>query len=109
MHGPNPAIVRARAIAANGSVGAAADAGRRTDPRRPKMSHHAHGTVAQSTAADTHHDRAPRPHVGHGHPAGHGDQGDQGHEVRRSWTTLAVMLMAQFMVILDVSVVNVAL
>src|SRR3954452_9461605 len=106
MHGPNPAIVRARAIAANESVGAAADAGRRTDPRRPKMSHHAHGTVAQSTAADTHHDSAHRTHVGHGHPAG---QGDQGHEVHRSWTTLAVMLMAQFMVILDVSVVNVAL
>lgn len=30
-------------------------------------------------------------------------------EVRRPWTVLAVMLMAQFMVILDVSVVNVAL
>jgi len=73
------------------------------------MSHHAHGTVAQPTAADTHHDSSHRPHVGHGHHAGHGDQGDHGHEVRRPWTTLAVMLMAQFMVILDVSVVNVAL
>lgn len=47
---------------------------------------------------------------GHGHGAvamaAHDEKTD---EVRRPWTTLAVMLMAQLMVILDISVVNVAL
>ncbi|HEX4685533.1 MAG TPA: MFS transporter [Nocardioides sp.] len=82
------------------------------------MSHHAHRTVVQPTAADTH-GTADHTHVGHaGHGHGHGtshghghgtSHGDHGPDVRRPWTTLAVMLMAQFMVILDVSVVNVAL
>jgi len=48
-----------------------------------------------------------------GAPPHHGTQGDHAHhgqvEVRRPWTVLALMLMAQLMVILDVSVVNVAL
>jgi len=41
------------------------------------------------------------PHGGHAHPAQE--------EVRRPWTVLGLMLAAQFMVVLDVSVVNVAL
>jgi len=48
-----------------------------------------------------------------GAPPHHGTQADHAHpgqvEVRRPWTVLALMLMAQLMVILDVSVVNVAL
>jgi EmrB/QacA subfamily drug resistance transporter len=64
---------------------------------------------------------APVPDAAHGttHPHGHHDQPaphqhDAHHEAgeaegRRPWTILGLMLMAQFMVILDVSVVNVAL
>src|SRR5262245_64968675 len=49
------------------------------------------------------------PHHGaHGHP-GHHPAPDPEPSARRPWTVLALMLMAQFMVILDVSVVNVAL
>ncbi len=48
--------------------------------------------------------------MSHGHGAAamaaHDEKAD---EVRRPWTTLAVMLIAQLMVILDISVVNVAL
>jgi EmrB/QacA subfamily drug resistance transporter len=49
------------------------------------------------------------PHHGaHGHSA-HYAAHDAEPDARRPWTVLALMLMAQFMVILDVSVVNVAL
>jgi EmrB/QacA subfamily drug resistance transporter len=69
--------------------------------------------MAPHTAADT---TAP-PHGHHGAPAGpqtqqadapttHAHHPD---EPRRSWTVFALMIAAQFMVILDVSVVNVAL
>lgn len=41
---------------------------------------------------------------------GHDDPGHPGHQgPRRSWVTLAIVAIAQFMVILDVTVVNVAL
>jgi EmrB/QacA subfamily drug resistance transporter len=50
------------------------------------------------------HDTSTAPYHGaHGHLA------EPEEEVRRPWTVLALMLMAQFMVILDISVVNVAL
>jgi len=56
---------------------------------------HAHGLPPQ-----------PRhPHGEHPHATAHGDHDGQ----RRSWTVLGLMLLAQIMVILDVSVVNVAL
>src|SRR3954453_19095083 len=56
----------------------------------------AHGHQHASGQAD--------PHVhAHGHPAPGAD------EPRRPWTAFALMIAAQFMVILDVSVVNVAL
>src|SRR6478752_7195339 len=64
------------------------------------------------------HHTAPRPALGtgHSHPAVHSHaEMDSQHthagdaETRRPWTVLGLMLMAQFMVILDVSVVNVAL
>src|SRR6478752_4660679 len=64
------------------------------------------------------HHTAPRPALGtgHSHPAVHSHaEMDSQHthagdaESRRPWTVLALMLMAQFMVVLDVSVVNVAL
>jgi EmrB/QacA subfamily drug resistance transporter len=49
------------------------------------------------------HDTVTAPHGAHGHL----DEPEE--PVRRPWTVLALMLMAQFMVILDISVVNVAL
>ena len=69
---------------------------------------------------------APVPDAAHGTHHGHGHHGQTGRltrtadttptrteageaEARRPWTILGLMLMAQFMVILDVSVVNVAL
>ena len=61
------------------------------------MSHH--------TATTAHHGAAPHPtEVGSAHREGHGDPA-----IRRPWTVLALMLMAQLMVVLDISVVNVAL
>jgi EmrB/QacA subfamily drug resistance transporter len=73
-----------------------------------------HRTVTEAPHGASDHNR----HIsaGHGHgPHGHGHgliteapTSDAG-APRRSWTVLAVMLMAQFMVVLDVSVVNVAL
>jgi EmrB/QacA subfamily drug resistance transporter len=55
----------------------------------------------------SHHTTAAPPHGVHHHEPRAGD----GHETgaRKPWTVLTLMLMAQFMVILDVSVVNVAL
>ncbi|HEY2879485.1 MAG TPA: MFS transporter [Nocardioides sp.] len=67
--------------------------------KEPDMSHHT------ATAPD--HGAAPHGHAtadADGDPHGSADEG-----TRRPWTILALMLMAQFMVILDVSVVNVAL
>ena len=61
---------------------------------------HGHGHSAQP-AAHPH-----GAHQGAHHGAQHG--ADQA-ETRRPWTILGLMLMAQFMVVLDVSVVNVAL
>src|ERR1700755_1558342 len=118
MQGPNPGHC---AGASNPGERERRSSGRwrpKNQSEETEMSHHAHGTVVQPTAADTH-GTADHTHVGHaGHGHGHGtshghghgtSHGDHGPDVRRPWTTLAVMLMAQFMVILDVSVVNVAL
>ena len=60
------------------------------------------------------HDTAAAPlhgaHAHHSPEGGHaGHAGVTEHAARRPWTVLALMLMAQFMVVLDVSVVNVAL
>jgi EmrB/QacA subfamily drug resistance transporter len=50
------------------------------------------------------------PEAGHSGLAGHaGHASTAEHSAPRPWTVLALMLMAQFMVVLDVSVVNVAL
>ena len=50
------------------------------------------------------------PEAGHSGLAGHaGHASTAEHSAHRPWTVLALMLMAQFMVVLDVSVVNVAL
>lgn len=54
------------------------------------------------------HPPAPRAAGHHGHQPAHDDHQDHG-EKRRPWTVLALMLAAQVMVVLDVSVVNVAL
>ena len=68
-------------------------------------------------------DAAPGTHHGHGHPGRPADHPHGAHpgtnhgandgageaEARRPWTVLGLMLMAQFMVVLDVCVVNVAL
>src|SRR5918911_3555269 len=75
------------------------------------MSHHA--TVPYLHGETNHgHGVPPQPGHAHGavshaspHAAPHGDHDGQ----RRSWTVLGLMLLAQIMVILDVSVVNVAL
>jgi EmrB/QacA subfamily drug resistance transporter len=75
------------------------------------MSHHTAPAPVPDAAHGTQHGHghqaqpAPDPHGPH-HAAHHG-AGEA--EARRPWTILALMLMAQFMVILDVSVVNVAL
>jgi EmrB/QacA subfamily drug resistance transporter len=75
------------------------------------MSHH----TAPAPVPDAGHGTTRTTDQGHGHhaePAGlpHGAHHGAGQaEVRRPWTVLGLMLMAQFMVILDVSVVNVAL
>ncbi|WP_456598878.1 MFS transporter [Blastococcus sp. SYSU DS0616] len=45
----------------------------------------------------------------HPHACGHGHAAPAADEPRRPWTVFALMIAAQFMVILDVSVVNVAL
>ena len=50
--------------------------------------------------------RPPQQAHGHGHPP-HPTRPDAG--PRRPWTVFAIAIAAQFMVILDVSVVNVAL
>src|SRR5690242_11027700 len=71
------------------------------------MSHHASAAVAHGQTVHTHHG-APRqrpPHAEERPTAGLDDHD----EPRRSWTVLGLMLLAQIMVILDVSVVNVAL
>src|SRR3954447_22829982 len=47
-----------------------------------------------------------RDHPSHGHDHGH-DHGDA--TTRRPWTTLALLVVAQFMVVLDITIVNVAL
>ncbi|NJC71403.1 MFS transporter [Planosporangium thailandense] len=62
----------------------------------------AHPAPAARLAAQAHPHQPPHPH-GHQPPAPAGD------EPRRPWTVFALMIAAQFMVILDVSVVNVAL
>jgi EmrB/QacA subfamily drug resistance transporter len=74
------------------------------------MSHH---TAAASKAAIPAqlHAHQPHGHQPHGHqPHGHRPHGliDESGS-KKPWTTLGLMLLAQFMVILDVSVVNVAM
>jgi EmrB/QacA subfamily drug resistance transporter len=59
-----------------------------------------HDTAVEPTAS-------PHAHH-HAHPAPHAVGPDPG-QARRPWTVFALMIAAQFMVILDVSVVNVAL
>src|SRR4051812_18557741 len=63
--------------------------------------------VADTTRAAAH--AHPQPQAGHGHaaPSPAGPSLDEG--PRRSWSVFGVMIAAQIMVILDVSVVNVAL
>lgn len=84
-----------------------------------------HPPSAPATDHDPHHSHhsgadhgSPRRTRGHGGMHGHGGvhghgpatSDDQGQDdVRRPWTVLALMLAAQVMVVLDVSVVNVAL
>ena len=73
------------------------------------MHHRSHHHHAEATAAP---ERAPRAHYrhrghGHAHAAPHAAAGADG--PRRSWAPLVVLAIAQFMVILDVTVVNVAL
>lgn len=70
---------------------------------------------------DTHVATTAHPHSAHDHPNHHTSPSHHGHPApsvhpahdretpRRPWTVLALMLAAQMMVILDVSVVNVAL
>ncbi len=60
------------------------------------------GHTTTDPAAPPHGHTAPRPAA---HRPPHADD----HEPRRPWTVFALMIAAQFMVILDVSVVNVAL
>jgi EmrB/QacA subfamily drug resistance transporter len=60
----------------------------------------AHHSVVEPTAP-------PHPHH-HARPASHAAGPEPG-EARRPWTVFALMIAAQFMVILDISVVNVAL
>ncbi|MGZ4631610.1 MAG: MFS transporter [Actinomycetes bacterium] len=74
------------------------------------MSHHSAAPPAATLPPQPHpHQPQPhqtQPHQTHGHsPLGHADE--QG--LKTPWTTLGLMLLAQFMVILDVSVVNVAM
>ncbi len=58
----------------------------------------------------SHHTTAAPPHGSHHTPhAADADEAGREGAARKPWTVLALMLMAQFMVILDVSVVNVAL
>ncbi len=76
------------------------------------MSHHtaAAPEAAIPTQAHSHRSTSPSPHGHrpHGQPKGASHADDQGGP-KRPWTTLGLMLLAQFMVILDVSVVNVAM
>lgn len=81
------------------------------------MSHHTAPTPIPDTAHRISDDRGAEGqstanrHGGHQHGGHHIRPDHQAgeSEVRRPWTVLGLMLMAQFMVILDVSVVNVAL
>ncbi|HET7432054.1 MAG TPA: MFS transporter [Nocardioides sp.] len=71
------------------------------------MSHH---HTAATPVPETTHGTAHPHGVHHPHEAAHEAAHDAGAtEPRRPWTVLGLMLMAQFMVVLDVSVVNVAL
>src|SRR5918912_1513913 len=67
------------------------------------MSHHA---PAPTLHGESPHSHGLPPHPRN--PSGEDQHGDHDGQ-RRSWTVLGLMLMAQIMVILDVSVVNVAL
>src|SRR5687768_12419235 len=75
------------------------------------MRHHLHPRTAKPARA-TRQPQAARRHGGHAVQHHHGAPRD-GHadapEPRRSWAPLVVLAVAQFMVILDVTVVNVAL
>src|SRR5690242_4445646 len=62
--------------------------------------------MSQHTAPPALHGETHHPH--HGAPRPRPPHAEE-HEPRRSWTVLGLMLLAQIMVILDVSVVNVAL
>jgi len=80
------------------------------------MSHHTAPAPVPDADHGTHHGyRHPGRPDAHRHGGHHADHAHQAHheagqaEVRRPWTILGLMLMAQFMVVLDVSVVNVAL
>jgi EmrB/QacA subfamily drug resistance transporter len=69
-----------------------------------------HDAVVDTTAPP--HAHRPAMPVAHPHPGAHGAaQHDPGPatQTRKPWTVFALMIAAQFMVILDVSVVNVAL
>ena len=77
------------------------------------MSHHTAPAPAHPGGGHGHSQSRPTHSAhgqpGHGHAAHGADHTAVEVEARRPWTILGVMLMAQFMVILDVSVVNVAL
>src|SRR5690242_14405378 len=94
--GPNPAIPPARRRARERDRRASGHPARSTR-RSQTMSHH---TAAAPAHGATHHHA---PHAADAH------EPHQEEQSRKPWTVLALMLMAQFMVILDVSVVNVAL
>ena len=68
--------------------------------------HAATTTTAPSHGHHGHHGAAPTPHTPQANAHSTHDYPD---ESRRPWTVFALMIAAQFMVILDVSVVNVAL
>lgn len=68
------------------------------------MSHHTVTEAPRGASGHQHHVHASHGHGFHATAAVH-----DANSPRRPWTVLALMLMAQFMVVLDVSVVNVAL
>ena len=68
------------------------------------MSHHT-AAAPEATIPAQPHRHQPHGHSPHSDHSGHSDRP----EPRAPWTALGLMLLAQFMVILDVSVVNVAM
>ena len=78
------------------------------------MSHHRAAGPATTLPPQNHSHQPPQPHQTHGRSS-HGQPQHQPHGpadepgAKAPWTVLGLMLAAQFMVVLDVSVVNVAL